>query len=79
MARDDDNRQIGVSALDHGQNLKTIEAAALQPDIEDDQVGPAIFNRFQRLITVACQSRPVPFIFKNARNQIPDVGFVVDD
>ena len=50
VAGDDDHRQVGVRLLDDVEHLQAVEAAALQPDVEDDELRPALLDRLQGLV-----------------------------
>ena len=79
VARDDDDRQIGIASLHVGQHLEAVEAAALQPDIENDEMRAALLDRAQRLVAVAGEPRTVTFVLEYAGHEIADVGLVIDD
>jgi len=57
--------------------LQAIEAAALQPNIEEHEAGPARNNRGQRLIAVSGGASAMAFILQNAGHQLPDVRLIV--
>ncbi len=40
VARDHHDGQIGMLGLDVAEELQAVELAALQPDIEEDEIGP---------------------------------------
>ncbi len=65
--------------LDGLEQLQTVQLAALKPDIQKDEAGPARDNRRQRVIAVTRCSRDIALILKDTRHQIADIGFVVDD
>ena len=69
----------GCSFLMAGEHLEAVEAAALQPDVEDDQVRPPLLDRLQGLVGIAREPRAVPLVLENSRHQIANVGLVVDD
>jgi hypothetical protein len=58
---------------------QSVEPAALQPDVEEDQAGPPAGDGRQRIVTVARGARQVALVLQDAGNQLPYVGFVVDD
>ena len=64
---------------DQFQDLETVEAAALEPDVEEDEMRPARADRGQRLVGRTRRARPVPFVVEDARDEIADVRLVVDD
>ena len=79
MTRDHDDRQFWVLLLETIEQLQTIEAAALQPDVEKDEIGPPSDHGGERVVAVTCRACAVAFILKNARDELADVGFVVND
>ena len=79
VARDDDDRQIGVRLLDDVEHLQAVEAAALQPDIQDDELRAALLHRFQRFVRIAGETRAVTVVLQEAGDHLPDVRLVVDD
>ena len=54
-------------------------AAALQPDIEKDEIGAARGDRAERGIAVMRDARRIALVLQDARNELADVGFVVND
>ena len=79
VARDDDHRQVGVGLLDDVEHLQAVEAAALQPDIEDDELRAALLDGLEGLIGIARQTRAVTVVLQEAGDHLADVGLVVDD
>ena len=79
VAGDDHDGQIGIGALDDGEHLEPVEPAALQPDVEDDELRPALLDDAKRLVAVARQARAVAFVLEDAGHELADVGLVVDD
>ena len=79
VAGDDDDRQVGVRLLDDVEHLQAVEAAALQPDVEDDELRPALLDRLQGLVGIARQPRAVTVVLQDAGDHLADVGLVVDD
>ena len=73
------DRQFGMILLEPIQQLQPVEAAALQPDVEEDEIGPPRDDGSQRLIAVARRAGSVTFVLQDARDQFADVRFVVDD
>src|SRR6266496_5881298 len=68
-----------MALADDGQEIETVELRILQPDIENDERGTPVGERRQRRIAVAREPRLIAFILENPRNELPDVGFVIDD
>ena len=79
VARNHHDWKVGMLLLDAVKQLQPVELAALQPDVEKDEVRPARCDRVQRVIAVARSARGVALVLQDARNQIADVGLVVDD
>ncbi len=68
-----------MARLHELQHLQPVQPAALQPDVEEDQVRPSRLHRRERLIRVARGARAEALILEDARDEIADVGLVVDD
>ena len=68
-----------MGKLDLLEQLKPVELASLQPDIEENQVRPAIGDFRQSTVAVAGGARFKAFIIENTGDQFPDVRFVIDD
>src|SRR5262245_57066109 len=68
-----------MGLLDAVEQLEPVELGALQPDIEDHERGTPLLDRLQRLVAVLGETGRMTFVFENARDQFPDVGFVIDD
>ena len=79
VAGDDDDRQIGVRLLDDVEHLQAVEAAALQPDVQDDELRAALLHRFQGFVGIAGETRAVTVVLQEAGDHLADVRFVVDD
>ena len=45
VAGDHHDRQLGMVLLERVEQLQAVEAAALQPDVEEDEIGPARDHR----------------------------------
>ncbi len=60
VARDHHHRQVGMGGLDQVEHLEPVEARALQPDVEEDEVRAARFDRGQGLVGAACRAAAVP-------------------
>ena len=61
------------------EQLKTVELAALQPNVEENEIGPVRNHGGKRLVAVACRARTVSLVLQDARDQFADVRFVVND
>ncbi len=79
MARDHHDRQIGMPGLDLVEHLQPVEARALQPDIEEDEVRPSRLDRSERLVRSTGRTGAVALVVQNARDEIADIRLVVDD
>src|SRR5665647_894283 len=79
VSGDHHDRQIGLFALDLLQQLQPIELAALQPDVEEHQMGAAISDFRQRRIAVARGPGGESLVVENARDQIANISFVIDN
>src|SRR5439155_22353475 len=73
VPRNHDDRQFGVLRFHRIEQLQAIKPAALQPDIEEDQTGPAARNVSQRVVAVTRRARDVAFVLQNAGNEFPDI------
>ena len=68
-----------MARLHELQHLQPVQAAALQPDVEEDQVRPARLHRRQGLVGIARGARAESLILEDARDEIADVGLVIDN
>src|SRR6185295_3740849 len=75
----DHHRQAGVRSLDDVQHLEAVEAAALQPDVENDELRPAFFHRLQGFIGVARDARAMPLVPEQTGDVLANICLVVDD
>ena len=55
---DHHDRQLGMILLDRVEELQPVETAALQPDVEEDEVRPARRHCCERLVAVARRRVP---------------------
>ena len=69
----------GCSCLSAVEQLQAVEPAALQPDVEEHEIGPARDHGGERVVAVARRAGAVAFVLQDARDQFADIGFVVDD
>ena len=76
---DHHHRQLGMVPLDLLQQLQAVELAALQPDVEKHQMRAAIGDFRQRRIAVARGPGGKTLVVENARNQIANIRFVIDN
>ena len=73
------DRQFGMLGFEAVEQLQSVETAALEPDIEKNQIGPPRDDGAERFVAVACGARAVTLVLQDARDQFADIGFVVDD
>ena len=78
VTRDHHDRKFGVLLLHAVEQLQTIKLAALQPDVQEDQVRSTGCDRRQGIIAVAGGTRSVALVLEDAGNQIADIGLVID-
>src|SRR6266850_2556840 len=76
---DHHDRHLRVVLFDLFQQLQPVELAALQPDVEKHQMRAAVGNFRERRIAVACGSGAKALVLENARNQIANIGLVIDN
>src|SRR5437016_4840331 len=79
MARNHDDRKIGLLALHGVENLNTVEPAPLKPDIQNDKLGTALANCCQSPVAVCGGAGFVPLVAQDSRHKIANVFLVVDD
>ena len=79
VAGDHDHRQIGVLALDRVEERQPVHAAPLQPDVEEDERRPPLGDLGERRIGIGGRAGAVALVREDAGDELPDVGFVVDD
>ena len=79
VARDDDDRHVGIVRLGVLEDVEPVHPAVLEPDVEDHQRGLGRVDRRQRLVAVGGKAGRKPLVLKDVRDQFADVAFVVDD
>ena len=79
VTRNHHDRQFGMLPLHRIEQLQPVEPAALQPDVEEYEIGPAARDMRQRVVAVARGARDKAFILQDAGNKLPDIRFVVDN
>jgi len=67
---DHHHRQIGMLALDGIEHLDAVEAAALQPDVEHDDLRPPLAYGIERGFAVRRGAGLVAFVAENSGDQI---------
>ena len=70
---------LGCCCLIDFEQLQPVEPRALQPDVEQDQLRAARFDRRDRLVGIARDARAVALVLQDAGDEFADVVFVVDD
>src|SRR5690242_12544193 len=65
--------------LEAVKQLQTIKPAALQPNVEENEIRPPRNHRGKRLVAVASRAGAMALVLQNARNQFADVRLIVDD
>src|SRR5262249_38390972 len=73
------HRQVRMGLLGDVEHLEAVEPASLQPDVEDDELRPALLDGAQRLVGIARRARAMAVILKEARHHLAYVRLVVDD
>src|SRR3954471_16579382 len=66
-------------ALEHVQQLQPVEAGTLHPDVQEHQAGPAPGDFIQPAVGVMRLPGLEALVFKDARDQVANIVFVVDD
>ena len=79
VAGDHHQRHLGVFLFDDIEQLQAIELAALQPDVEENEVRLARHDGRQGVIAVARGARVVALVLQDSGHQIADVGLVIDN
>ena len=79
MTGDHHDRQFGIPLLEAIKQLKTVEPAAFQPNVEENEIGPARNDSGQRFVAVARCARTVSLVLQDARYQLADIRFDVND
>src|SRR5439155_3103118 len=59
--------------------LQPVELRALQPDVEEHQMRPAVGDFRQRGIAVPRRAGRKSLVVENARHEIANIGFVIDN
>ena len=73
------HRHFRVLLLDGIEQLQAVEPAALEPDVEEQKVGAARLDLVQGGIAVARGAGGVAFVLEQARDQLTDVGLVINN
>jgi hypothetical protein len=76
---DHHNRQFGMLLFEAFEQLKTVEPAAFQPNIEENEIRPTRNDSGQCFVAVTRRARIVSLVLQDPRHQFADVRFVVND
>jgi len=76
---DHHDRQLGMLLFEAIEQLKTVQPAAPQPNVEENEIGPARNDSGQRFVAVTRRARTVSLVLQDARDQFADIRFVVND
>ena len=76
---DHHDRQFGMLSFEVIEQLKAVQPAAFQPNVEENEIGPARYDSGQRFVAVARRARTVSLVLQDARYQFADIRFVVND
>src|SRR5205807_4248416 len=61
------------------EELKTIELAALQPDVEEQEIRPARRDGRERRVAVARGARLIALVLQDTGDQFANIRLVIDD
>ena len=79
VAAEDDDREIGVVAVQDVEDLEAVEAAALEPDVEQHQGGRATRDGLEGDVGIGGLTRAVALVLEDRADHVADRGLVVDD
>src|SRR6185295_3427298 len=79
VAGDHHDGNLGVILLDLLEQLQAVELGALQPDVEKHQMRTTRGNLAKRGIAVARGPGTETFVIQDARNEVTNIGFVIDN
>jgi len=68
-----------MACLDQVEDLQPVEARALQPDVQEDEVRTPRLDGGERLVGAPRSPAAVTFVVQDAGDEVADVGLVVDD
>ena len=69
----------GIPIWPQLRELGVVEPRTLQPDVEQNELRTARLDRRQRFVGIARQPRAMALVGQDARNELANVVFVVDD
>ena len=77
MARDHENGDRGIAALDLLEQLQPVEPRPLKPYVEKHHRRPALLDRIERGGAVRRGPNLVALVFQDSAHELADVGLVV--
>ena len=69
VAGDHDDGDVRFLVVDDFEDAEAIEAGALEPDVEDDEGGPAVAEGGDGGVAVTGLADGIPFVFQHARDE----------
>src|SRR5215469_16601072 len=79
VARNHHDRQFRMLLLEAVEQLQTVKPAALEPNIEENEIGSARDHSGERLVAVAGGAGAMALVLQNARDQLAYIRLIVDD
>ncbi len=76
---DHHHRHVRVLALEHVEQLQTVQSRPLHPYVEKDQARAPACDFVEPAVGIVRLPRLIALILEDAGDQIADVVFVVDD
>ena len=73
------HRQIGVLRLDDVEQRQTVDPAAGQPDVEENERRAALLDLGEGGVSVTGGTGAVALVFENSGDEPADVSFIIDD
>src|ERR1700746_2581625 len=65
--------------LEAVEQLQTVKPATLEPNIEENQIGPTGTHGGKRLVAVAGRAGAMTLVLQNACDQLADIRLIVND
>jgi len=63
--------------LERVEQLQAVEAAALQPNVEENEIGPARNHCAERLVGIGGRARTLAFVLQDAGDQLANIRVIV--
>jgi hypothetical protein len=79
VAGNHQHRQGRIAPLDVFKKLQAVELGALQPNVEQDQRGPPLSQRRQRLVAVRRSAGRIALVFEHPRHEVPNILLIVNN